>query len=146
MNEAIKFFALCCTFAVLVGCRTSKRAEPPKPTVPPVLRNIQKRADIVEKVETVSLNMSATAAAGPAGVMQSDLGFTWIIPSTNRYVFIETKDRLHNSVIRYLHDREVYGNSLVIWPGPIDAVNHPELPDTLNPAAYFRTRYTTNHP
>lgn len=94
----------------------------------------------------VSLEMSELATEGPAGIVMSDCGFTWVIPRTNRYTLIEVKDYLHNGVIRYLHDREVYGDSLVIWPGPIDVVNHPELPETLNPAAYFHTRYTTNHP
>lgn len=94
------------------------------------------------------MNLTSVGAIGegPAGVMSSDTGFVWILPRTNRYFWVETKDVLHNTVVRYLHDREVYGPSLTFWPGEIDSVNHPELPETLNPAAYFRTRYTTNTP
>lgn len=120
---------------ICAGCQAA-RQQPRTSALPAML----------EAAELASLEMSEAGTEGPAGVLQSDCGFTWILPRTNRYVLIETKDYLLNGVVRYLHDQEVYGTSLVIWPGPIDAVNHPELPETLNPAAYFRTRYTTNHP
>lgn len=106
----------------------------------------QRAADLQSAVRFAELNLASVGeTAGPAGVLSSDCGFTWILPRTNRYVLVETKDYLHNGVIRYLHDQEVYGTSLVIWPGPVSP-EHPELPDTLNPAAFFRTRYTTNTP
>lgn len=92
-------------------------------------------------IETVVTWEPGEAGVSPVGVIHGNApgGFTWIIPGTNKVTLIETHDSLMNAVVRYYHDREIYGPSLYIIGGPV-STNHPELPWTLNDAAFFHTR------
>lgn len=99
---------------MLCGCQIAKRAEPPMAT----------RAFHSKPAEE-----SATISHSP-GVLATDTQSAIVLldNSINREVLVKVKDMLGNCVGRWVMDKEVYGNSVLLVPGyaPMgEAPDHP---------------------
>lgn len=101
----MKYLIIVCI--LLTGCRIAKKAEPPPP--PP----IRKTSAILSESAAVIGNYSPGVISVEPGIMLVDI-------RTNQYVLIQIKELLtpnHQTVGRFVLNKEVYGNSVAIDPG-----------------------------
>lgn len=107
-------FVLALMLLGLCGCQIAKRAEP----VPETLTRAR------------MLSAEPPTPPGPVGLLSTDTQSAVVLVdnSTNREVLVKVKDMLGNVVGRWVMDKEVYGNSVLLIPGYAPMGEAPDRP------------------
>lgn len=79
---------------------------------------------------SIAAEDSAMVTPGPPGVMSCDGSSCLVLVdnSTNRRVLVKIKDNLGNWVGRFVMDKDVYGESVMIDPGWLPMGEAPDRP------------------